>query len=104
MAKTAEEIRLEKMAADPNWAKKAQANIKALDTLSPPPPSVVAPQPSIMQKAKSAVTGAAKGMGIGSPAKPSKPKNMDSAALLGLGDNLIDRRKKEIEMAIGEEL
>jgi len=102
MAKTAEEIRLEKMAADPNWAKNAQANVKALDTYAPPSPSVTAPQPSIMQKAKSAVTVAAKGMGIGSPAKSGKPKNMDPAALLGLGDNLIDRRDYEIRKALGE--
>ncbi len=102
MAKTDEQIR--QMAADPNWTKNTQAQIKAMDALIPPLPAVEAPKPSIMQKAKGMAAGIAKGLGVGQPAVPARPVNMDSAALLGLGDNLIDRRKKEIEMAIGEKL
>lgn len=102
MPKTAEQIR--QMASDPNWTKKAQAQLKAADALIPPLPAVEAPKPSIMQKAKGIAAGIAKGLGVGQPASPVKPVNMDSAALLGLGDNLIDRRKREIEMAIGEKL
>ena len=83
MAKTDEEIR--KMASDPNWAKKAQKQVAQMDKDFP---GLKAPERKI---------------GIGPPKLESKPKkNMDPAAMLGLGDNLIDRRNFEIKKALGE--
>lgn len=83
MAKTDEEIR--KMASDPNWAKNAQAQVAQMDKDFP---DLKTPERKI---------------GIGSPKPESKPKkNMDPAAMLGLGDNLIDRRNFEIKKALGE--
>lgn len=86
MAKTAEEIRLEKMAADPNWVKNAQERLAKFDKDFP---DLKAPE--------------RKSPGIGPPKKEVKPKkDMDPAAMLGLGDNLIDRREFEIKKALGE--
>jgi hypothetical protein len=85
MAKTAEEIRLEKMAADPNWAKNAQEQLAKFDKDFP---DLKTP---------------ARKIGIGPPKPEPKPKkNTDPAAMLGLGDNLIDRRDFEIRRALGE--
>lgn len=87
MAKTAEEIRIEKMATDPNWAKNAKKQLAKIDEDFP---ELKTPQRK-------------SGIGIGPPKVKSKPKkNMDPAAMLGLGDNLIDRREFEIKKALGE--
>lgn len=85
MAKTAEEIRLEKMATDPNWAANAQKQVTRIDRDFP---DLKAPT---------------RKLGIGPPKPEPKPKkNTDPAAMLGLGDNLIDRRDFEIRRALGE--
>lgn len=83
MAKTDEEIR--KAAADPNWAANAQKQVAQMDKDFP---DLKTPERKI---------------GIGPPKPEIKPKkNMDPAAMLGLGDNLIDRRNFEIKKALGE--
>jgi len=85
MAKTDEQIRMEKAVSDPNWTANAKKDLERIDREFP---DLKTP---------------ARKIGIGPPKLESKPKkNMDPAAMLGLGDNLIDRRNFEIKKALGE--
>lgn len=88
MAKTAEEIRLEKMVTDPNWAKNAQKQVAKIDEDFP---ELKTPQRK-------------PGIGIGPPAQTAAPKKVSAgiaAQVNGLTN--VSEKKQLIDLFSEEE-